>query len=243
MNELLSASGNFNPGNRKAISYIVVHYTGNKGDTAKNNATYFHNTPDLKKGAHYFVDENEVWRSVRDRDIAYHCGTQSGYKHPVCRNANSIGVEICMWDKQGDVRQGSIDNAVLLVRDLMEKYYIDVEHVVRHYDVTGKKCPAPMVDDESLWSEFKAALTAAEEETEVVRYNKLSDIPESNNFRAIIDQLMTAGIIAGDGSDPDGNDDVIDLSHDMVRMLIFDYRAGVYDAALEAAGIDPEEYK
>lgn len=53
---------------------------------------------------------------------------------------------------------------------------------------------------------------------------------------------MTAGIIGGDGSDPDGNDDVIDLSHDMVRMLIFNYRAGVYDDKIEAAGIKPQRY-
>ncbi len=26
---------------RKNVKYIVIHYTGNNGDTAKNNATYF----------------------------------------------------------------------------------------------------------------------------------------------------------------------------------------------------------
>lgn len=82
-----------------------------------------------------------------------------------------------------------------------------------------------------------------EEDDKVVRYERLSNIPASNNFRAIVDDLMTAGVIAGDGSDPDGNNDVIDLSHDMVRMLIFNYRAGVYDEALRAAGVDPDRYK
>lgn len=82
-----------------------------------------------------------------------------------------------------------------------------------------------------------------EEDDEVVRYERLSNIPASNHFRDIVDDLMTAGVIAGDGSDPDGNNDVIDLSHDMVRMLIFNYRAGVYDEALRTAGVDPERYK
>ena len=76
-----------------------------------------------------------------------------------------------------------------------------------------------------------------EEDEDMVRYNKLTDIPEGCNFRDIVDDLMTAGIIGGDGSDPVGNDDVIDLSHDMVRMLIFEYRAGVYDNALQAVGL------
>ena len=77
----------------------------------------------------------------------------------------------------------------------------------------------------------------------MTRYQKVTDIPDSYCWRGIVDDLMTAGIINGDGSDPDGNDDVIDLSQDMVRMLIFNYNAGVYDAALEAAGLDPDKYK
>lgn len=234
MNELLCHSSNYTTGSRDRIEYIVIHYTGNKGDTSKNNAAYFNRTESIGASAHYFVDENEVWRSVKDKDIAWHCGAKT-YWHPTCRNANSIGVEVCMWDKQGNVRQGSIDRAVLLVRELMAKYCIDAEHIVRHYDVTGKKCPAPMVDDPGLWENFKNQL---KEETEM-RYNKLTDIPESNDFRVVIDQLMTAGIIKGDGSDPDGNGDVIDLSHDMVRMLIFHYRAGIFDPALEKAGLTP----
>lgn len=82
-----------------------------------------------------------------------------------------------------------------------------------------------------------------EEDDEVVRYERLGNIPTGSHFRDIVDDLMTAGIIAGDGSDPDGNNDVIDLSHDMVRMLIFNYRAGVYDEAMRAAGVDPGRYK
>lgn len=60
-----------------------------------------------------------------------------------------------------------------------------------------------------------------EEEEPVVRYTYLSDIPDK--FRPIIEALMDAGIIQGDGSDPTGNGDVIDLSHDQVRTLVFAY--------------------
>ena len=82
-----------------------------------------------------------------------------------------------------------------------------------------------------------------EDEDNVTRYQKVTDIPDSYGWRGVVDDLMTAGVINGDGSDKDGNDDVIDLSQDMVRMLIFNYNAGVYDAALEAAGLDPGKYK
>ena len=76
-----------------------------------------------------------------------------------------------------------------------------------------------------------------EEEETVVRYAHLSDIPAK--FRSVIEALMNAGVIQGDGSDPAGNGDVIDLSHDQVRLLVFAYRGGAFDARLKAAGLEP----
>lgn len=76
-----------------------------------------------------------------------------------------------------------------------------------------------------------------EEEDSVVRYTYLKDIPEK--FRPVIGTLMDAGIIQGDGSDPIGNGDVIDLSHDQVRTLVFAYRGGAFDSKLTACGMEP----
>lgn len=80
-------------------------------------------------------------------------------------------------------------------------------------------------------------LTPYEEEDEMIRYERLKDIPEG--FRDIVEMLMNAGIIAGDGSDPTGNNDRIDLSHDQVRSLIFEYRGGAFDRKLMAMGMKP----
>ena len=74
-------------------------------------------------------------------------------------------------------------------------------------------------------------------EDKPMTYKYLQDIP--NNFRPIIDKLMTAGIIQGDGSDPNGNGDVIDPTHEQVRTLVFVYRGGGFDARLRAAGMAP----
>lgn len=76
-----------------------------------------------------------------------------------------------------------------------------------------------------------------EEEEEMVRYKYLKEVPAS--FRPIIEKLMDAKIIGGDGSDPNGNNDVIDLSHDMVRQLVFEYRGGAFDKKLIAEGFEP----
>lgn len=76
-----------------------------------------------------------------------------------------------------------------------------------------------------------------------MRYKKLRDVPNNwdkeGNPRATIKKLMNAGILNGDGSDESGNDDVIDLSHDMVRVLILEYRGGAFDRALIKAGLKP----
>lgn len=76
-----------------------------------------------------------------------------------------------------------------------------------------------------------------EEEENVVTYKYLNDIP--GKFRPIINDLMTAGIIQGDGSDHTGNGDVINLTHEQVRTLVFVYRGGGFDRKLRVAGLCP----
>lgn len=163
---LQANSSNFYSGRGgNSIRYIVMHYTANNGDTAMNNAQYFHNNS-VQASAHYFVDENSVVQSVRDSDGAWHCGgpLESSHHplHNICMNRNSLGVEMCSDIVGGKytITQQTVDRTVELVRWLMDKYGIDVDHVVRHYDVTGKDCPEPWVRDESLWRKFKARLTA-----------------------------------------------------------------------------------
>lgn len=154
---------NYRVGRRSPISYIVIHYTANDGDTAYGNAQYFARTP-LASSAHYFVDEKEVVQSVAEADTAWHCGGTS-YRHGDCRNDNSIGVELCSRrDAKGDYyfKPETLDNAVQLVRELMDTYQIAADHVLRHYDVTGKNCPAPFVKDRKAWQKFRKGLEEAE---------------------------------------------------------------------------------
>lgn len=140
-----------------SIKYIVIHYTANNGDTAKNNGDYFKNNV-LKSpaSAHYFVDETTICQSVQDNVIAYHCGATK-YYHQSCRNTNSIGVEmVSRKDSSGNfyIKEEVIQNTVLFVKELMDKYKIPISNIVRHYDVTHKSCPEPFVRNESLWKDF-----------------------------------------------------------------------------------------
>jgi N-acetylmuramoyl-L-alanine amidase len=148
-----------------SILYIVVHYTANNGDTAAGNGNYFSGA-NRQASAHYFVDENSIVQSVKDSDGAWHCGgSLESSHHPyrnICTNRNSIGVEMCSDIVNGKyvITEATVNRTVELVKMLMKKYNIAADHVIRHYDVTGKRCPEPWVRDESKWIDFKKRLTA-----------------------------------------------------------------------------------
>ena len=111
------------------IRYIVIHYTGNDGDTALNNAKYYASNV-VKTSAHYFVDEKEVIQSVDDLRIAWAVGgkkypscaqTGGGTLHGRCLNANSISIELCDEKKNGVYAPGAktVAQAVELTKALM----------------------------------------------------------------------------------------------------------------------------
>lgn len=158
--ELLAHISNYSKGRHETIKFLVLHYTANNGDTAFSNCKYFSDA-NRNASSHYFVDEKEVYRSVRDMNVAWHCGSTNGYKHKYCRNTNSIGIEMCSRkDKNGKfyLKEETIANAIELTKFLMEKYDITVENVIRHYDVTGKICPKPFVENLEDWKQFKDRL-------------------------------------------------------------------------------------
>lgn len=133
------------------IEWIVMHYTANDGDSDESNARYFKNPLNPVASAHYFVDDDSITRSVPDDYVAYHCGART-YKHPYCRNANSIGVELCDAKRDGRVMatNKTIANAAELVYWLCRQYDIPYDHIITHYMVTGKLCPAYWVKGDGL---------------------------------------------------------------------------------------------
>lgn len=131
-----------------SIKYIVIHFTANDGDTDENNGKYFHNNV-VKTSAHYFVDSDSVTQSVPDDYVAYSVGgtkynNGGGKYYSKCINTNSISIELCDDVKNGKIYPSAktIANAIELTKKLMKQYGIKADHVIRHYDVTGKSCPA-----------------------------------------------------------------------------------------------------
>ena len=166
LREVPAAEGNCGGPRKTAdIRYLVIHYTGNDGDTAANNAAYFCNRV-VEASAHYFVDDTTVYCSVPDLRIAWavggkkyaNCGEIGGGKlYGVVTNTNSISVELCGTGEGRSASEETLQNAVALCRELMKKYGIPLERVCRHFDVTGKLCPAYLVE-EAAWKAFKKRL-------------------------------------------------------------------------------------
>ena len=162
--------------------YIVIHYVG-AVSSAEANARYFA-TGYRGASAHYFVDEEEIWQSVPLKYAAWHCG--GGYQdygtkygggkyHGKCTNYNSIGIEMCLYKKDGKYRlkKATVANTEALVKKLMKKYNIPEERVIRHFDVTGKSCPyiywsnGYLIDfgqsASCTWGKFRDRITGADE--------------------------------------------------------------------------------
>lgn len=167
INKLLTPY-NYSAGNASRIRYIVIHYVGATGG-AEANCRYYASQY-IGASAHYFVGfDGEIWQSVEDRDIAWHVGSKT-YRHKECRNTNSIGIELCVRTKGSQAATGkdwyfedaTVNSAIALTRFLMDTYQLPADHILRHYDVTGKICPNPYVYNHTdhTWDQFKAALTA-----------------------------------------------------------------------------------
>lgn len=169
----------------RAIEYIVIHYTAgvtSKAGSALSLAGYFATRPD-DVSADFTVDDGVVVQynpDIRNR-YTWHCGgnkyaTKGGSLYGVCKNSNSIGIEICCENSTGKMQDANdksysfsdaaIANAEWLVKKLMAEYGIPAERVIRHYDVTGKPCPGIVgwnteSGSEAKWEDFKQAISGA----------------------------------------------------------------------------------
>lgn len=137
-------------GRSRAVDRIVVHFTATLA-SARNNATYFARNEGQGASAHYFVDDitPEIYQSVAEGDTAWHAGDWQ-------MNCRAIGIEVVSAGE--DFSATEVEKLGWLVRKLMAKYGIGASGVIRHYDVTGKLCPAPYVAA-SKWAALKAAIT------------------------------------------------------------------------------------
>lgn len=144
---------NFSRRKGAAIKYLVIHDTGNasKGADAMSHYRYF-NGGNRNASAHYFVDDKQVVQLVGDSLSAWHVGDGRG-RYGIT-NANSLGIEMCI-NADGNYAK-MYYHTVELAKNIMRKFNIPIERVVRHYDASRKTCPAHMRKSNwQAWAQFK----------------------------------------------------------------------------------------
>ena len=106
-----------------------------------------------------------------------------------CINANSLSIELCDTNKNGVVypTQATIDNAIEFCKFKMVQYGIDKSHVIRHFDVTGKKCPLYLINN-TEWNKVKKRISSSSitSKSNTTSYSKLQfikDIQKSINVK------------------------------------------------------------
>ena len=167
------------------IEWIVVHYTGmvvTQGDP--DTASWAIARSKRAASTHYLVgdrgDHADILQLLPVKYAAYHVGAKDDSKLIPCYNGNSIGVDLC--ERKLDCSSGSVScndwyftpqtfsNGARLIAYLAQEHGIPTDHIVRHYDVTHKRCPRPFVgtdinsytgqSHESAWREFVRTIDA-----------------------------------------------------------------------------------
>lgn len=130
----------------RAIDGMAVHYTATSA-SAHNNLVYF-SRAGAQASAHLFVDKDGgIRQSVRLEDTAWAVGN-------FAENQRTVSVEVVSAGE--DFTEAQIAALADIYRYLRATY--GITRVIRHYDVTGKRCPAPYVDA-GKWAALKAHIT------------------------------------------------------------------------------------
>lgn len=158
----------------KDIKAIVHHYTGVCQQTARGNAEYFgtlaSHPSDPLLSIHFAVDDTEVWSCVPMMGRAGHCEDSGvGQFKNLYNNENTIGIEVCPHHVSGKKYPDAYekgwyfsDTSIELLKQLdvyiineIKKAGGETPALVRHFDITGKHCPAPWLENEQQWESFK----------------------------------------------------------------------------------------
>lgn len=211
----------------KKLKAVIIHWTANKnkGANAIANRNYFQNDHKDAQGklippasAHFIVDDIRIIQCIPEDEVAFHVGAKwvqfkteahrlmgtnpVTNKSPIdTPNNYTIGIEMCVnmdsdWQKV-------LKNTIDLTRYLINKYNIQIENILRHFDITGKDCPkmmCPPFDDE--WIKFKKEITDLSNKMSGAGVAKKVDVDTVLNIRfspskkaAIVGTLKDGDII------------------------------------------------
>lgn len=265
--EYMTKNPCYQSGRTIAVKGLMLHSVGCAQPNPRVFVKNWNSASYDRACVHGFIGEDEAIITLPCLETAgkamraWHCGASGNNTH--------IGVEMCepgnikytggasftcadLTTARSFVRK-TTEQAVELFAQLCKFHGLNpMQDIVSHAEGHALGIASNHADPDHLWrglgmdynmDDFRRdvaeRLEELKEDEDMVRYKRLNDIPNENGFRDIIEQLMDAGILGGDGSDKTGNNDVIDLSHDMVRNLVLEYRGGAFDRKFKAVGMEP----
>ncbi|WP_276907197.1 peptidoglycan recognition family protein [Peptoniphilus duerdenii] len=142
------------------IKYLVIHDTGNTARGADAEAHFRYLQTATRYGsAHYYLDDKQIIQTIGDSLVAWSIGDKWGYGNNPNRikdalNSNSLSIELCINSDIDKVK--AYKNLVELTKNLMKKFNIPPDRVIRHFDATGKICPGSWsANNWQKWWQFK----------------------------------------------------------------------------------------
>lgn len=150
--EMLLTNARSRPRTKITPKGVVIHWTANerRGADALANRNYFNN-PTTEASAHYIVDDTKIIRCLPENEMGYHVGAKVYKPMALAKlstypNNCTIGIEMCV-NEDGSF-QVMYQRTVELTASILKRYGWGVEQLWRHYDITGKNCPAFFVGDD-----------------------------------------------------------------------------------------------
>ena len=154
------------------FQWIVIHHA-NKLEDARELTDYYKKN-DVGASADFWVGfAGDIWQGNDYRNFyswSIGGGVQGDGPHPylqVALNTNSVSIEMCVHKRNQDTmndtdkdwyfEDATVESAAWLTAHLMEELNVDIDHVIRNYDVNAKICPNPFVydNDKTTWAGFK----------------------------------------------------------------------------------------
>jgi len=121
---------NYTAGNKRDISFIVLHTTEGKG----NEALTWLKNPKSRVSAHYLImEDGRIIQLLGEKDVAWHC---RGY------NKRSIGIEFAgFYDRPlGDIQ---VKLGAELIKNILKKYGLGKGSIKTHSELDPKRRKDP----------------------------------------------------------------------------------------------------
>lgn len=133
------------------VKAIVLHSTSNPNVGVKGHINWSKNDKNALMVS-YYIDSKEVGKTFKDGYAGFGIKDYNGYT-----NDTVVNIEICESDNP-EIQQKAIDNAILLVKELMKQYPQAEITTHRNLSSYGKSCPRILIDDKDKMKNFENKL-------------------------------------------------------------------------------------